>query len=310
MIRRNVKRICLFAGYNSDEIIEDYVVYLIEKLSLISDVYYLSDNNLPDNEKSKIAPYVKAAYGFKHEKYDFGSWQELINILGWEKLEEYDELILTNDSIMGPLYNIQILIDKTVLDEEWQACGINYAYDYHSWHLSSYFLILKKEVFTSYMFKEYIKSIKKEKSVENVIENYEIGLSRLLIQSGYNVKSIVDFKKNIYISWRKFLIKGSPFIKKKVFSYELFFLSRAFGWSFFLKKYTNFNINLIKKHIKYFYKNTSYARLLFNKNFWKYALKGALKIVMEEDRKVIRIFGIYLLNRVNYETNKIKIMGK
>ena len=79
---------------------------------------------------------------------------------------------------------------------------------------------------------------------------------------------------------------------------------------FFSKKYTNFNINLIKKHIKYFYKNTSYARLLFNKNFWKYALKGALKIVMEEDRKVIRIFGIYLLNRVNYETNKIKIMGK
>ena len=109
MIRRNVKRICLFAGYNADEIIEDYVVYLIEKLSLVSDVYYLAENNLPDEEKSKITPYVKAAYGFKHEKYDFGSWQELINILGWEKLAEYDELILTNDSIIGPVYNIQIL---------------------------------------------------------------------------------------------------------------------------------------------------------------------------------------------------------
>ena len=58
------------------------------------------------------------------------------------------------------------------------------------------------------------------------------------------------------------------------------------------------------------YKNTSYIKLLFNKNFWKYALKGALKINMEEDRKIIRIFGIYILNKVDYGTNKIKVMGK
>ena len=76
MIRRDRKRICLFAGYNADEVIEDYVVYLIEKLSLVSDVYYLADNNVKDEEIAKIAPYVKGAYGYKHGKYDFGSWQE------------------------------------------------------------------------------------------------------------------------------------------------------------------------------------------------------------------------------------------
>lgn len=310
MIRRDRKRICLFAGYSSDEIIEDYVVYLIEKLSLVSDVYYLADNNLKESEKEKITPYAKGVYGYVHGKYDFGSWQELIYKLGWEKLAEYDELILTNDSIIGPLYNIQILIDKTVLDEEWQVCGINSAYNYNCWHLSSYFLMMKKEVFMSQMFKDYISGIKREESVDKVIEKYEIGFSRLAVEHGYNVKSIVEFKKNIYISWRNFIKKGSPFLKKKIFGYELFFLSRTLGWSFFLKKYTNFNINLIKKHIHYLYENTSYAKLIFNKNFWQYALKGAVKIVLQEDRKIIRIFGINILNRVNYSTNKITVMGK
>ena len=64
MIRRDRKRICLFAGYNADEVIEDYVVYLIEKLSLVSDVYYLADNNVGEEEIAKIAPYVKGAYGY------------------------------------------------------------------------------------------------------------------------------------------------------------------------------------------------------------------------------------------------------
>lgn len=310
MIRRDRKRICLFAGYNADEVIEDYVVYLIEKLSLVSDVYYLADNNVKDEELAKIAPYVKAAYGYKHGKYDFGSWQELIYKLGWEKLSEYDELILTNDSIIGPLYNIQILIDKTVLDEEWQVCGINSAYDYHCWHLSSYFLMMKKEVFLSHMFKEYIAGIKQEESVDKVIENYEIGFSRLAVQSGYTVKSIVEFKKNIFISWRKFIKKGSPFVKKKIFGYELYFLCRTFGWSLFMKKYTNFNINLIKSHIASVYKTLKYTRGIFNLVFWQYALKGAVKVVWQEDRKIIRIFGIYLLNKINYESNKITVMGK
>lgn len=310
MIHRDRKRICLFAGYSSYEVIEDYVVYLIEKLSLISDVYYLSDNDLKEEEKDKLLPYAKGVYSKEHGKYDFGSWQELIYILGWDKLAEYDELILTNDSIIGPLYNIQILIDKTILDEEWQFCGINSAYNYDCWHLSSYFLMMKKEVFMSRIFKEYIEGIKKEESVDKVIEKYEIGLSRIMVENGFKVKSIVDFKKNIYISWRNFIKKGSPFLKKKIFGYDLFFLSKAFGWSFFIKKYTNFNINIIKKYISRIYKNSGYTRLIFNKNFWNYILNGAVKIVFKKDRKIIRIFGINLLNKIDYSTNKITVMGK
>lgn len=78
-----MKRICLFAGYDSNNIIHDYVVYYIKELSTVADVYYMADNEISDDEKSKIAPYVKGAYGYKHGKYDFGSWQELIKIIGW-----------------------------------------------------------------------------------------------------------------------------------------------------------------------------------------------------------------------------------
>ncbi len=306
----NIKRICLFAGHSSSHEIEEYVVYLVEKLSKISDVYYLADNELNDYEKSKIHPYTKAVYGINHNKYDFGSWQELIYILGWEKLSEYDELILVNDSIIGPLYNINILIEKTILDSQWQVCGINYAYDYHTWHLSSYFLMLKKDVFLSNDFKDYVLSIKHEEKIEHIIEKYEIGLSKMLHEKGYVVKSLVNFKKNIYLSWRSFIRNGSPFIKKKIFSTELFILSRSLLWSVYISRYTNFDKTIIKKYIHKLYKSRSFIRIILNKNLWKYALKGAVKIEYENDRQVIRIFGLYLRNKIDYSGNKIGILGR
>lgn len=77
-----MKRICLFAGYDAQDKIQDCVLYYLKELSTVSDVYYMADNNIDENEKIKLMPYVKSAHGYKHGKYDFGSWQELINNIG------------------------------------------------------------------------------------------------------------------------------------------------------------------------------------------------------------------------------------
>lgn len=301
-----VKRICLFAGYDGKGIIEDYVLYYLQELSKISDVYYLADNEVKHQELEKIIPYVKGAYGYHHGKYDFGSWQELINILGWDKLSEYDELILTNDSVFGPLYSIHNFIEKIEKDKEWDLCGINAAYDFHTWHISSYFLIFRKDAFLSDAFKSHINSVTKEESVKKVIEKYEVGLSRKMIEAGYTVKNIVNFRKNIYLSWRDFVKAGSPLIKRKIFTDEMFLICKTIGWEKFLRKYSEYDTSLLHNYVFSFKSNLRLFRLLSNKTFWDYALKGIVRIVFTKERKLIRIFGIYILNKYNYDTNKIK----
>lgn len=306
----DIKRICLFAGYNSNGIVEDYVCYYLQELSKISDVYYFADNKIQQEELEKITPYVKGAYGYHHGKYDFGSWQELINIISWEKLAEYDELILTNDSVFGPLYNFKDFIESIEKDKEWDLCGINTAYDFHTWHLSSYFLIFRKSGFLSDTFKEHINSVEKEDNVKKVIEKYEIGLSRKMVEAGLTVKNAVKFSKNIYISWRNFYLAGSPLIKRKIFNDELFLICKTFGWERFLKKHTKYNTSLLHDYVKGFKSRYRILRLINNKIFWQYAGKGIIKIVFTKERKLIRIFGIYLLNIYNYDSNKIKLVKR
>lgn len=305
-----MKRICLFAGYSSKGVIEDYVLYYLQELSKISDVYYMADNKILPEELEKLTPYVKGAYGYSHGKYDFGSWQELINKISWDKIAEYDELILTNDSVFGPLCNFKDFIESLEKDKEWDLCGVNTAYDFHTWHLSSYFLIFRKNGFLSDTFKEHINSIEKEDNFKKVVEKYEIGLSRKMVEAGFSVKNAVDFKKNIYISWRNFVMSGSPLIKRKIFNDELFLICRTLGWEKFLKKYAKYNTSLLYDYVNEFKSRFRIFRLLNNKIFWQYAGKGIIKIVFTKERKLIRIFGIYFLNIYNYDSNKIKLIKK
>lgn len=107
-----MKRICLFAGFSPKQKIEEYVVYYLKKLSETADVYYCADNDLPDAETAKIAPFVKGVFSGKHSKYDFGSWAKIINALGWDFIEHYDEMILANDSCFGPIFPLQPIFDK------------------------------------------------------------------------------------------------------------------------------------------------------------------------------------------------------
>ena len=212
-----MKRICLFAGYDSKNIIHDYVIYYLKELSTISDIYYLADNEISDEEKSKIMPYVKEAYGFNHKKYDFGSWQELIKIIGWEKILEYDELILANDSVFGPLYPMKDFIGKIEKDKEWDVCGIDRVYSANTsrWYCSSFFIIFKKNAVSAGI-------------LQNVFNNIPDRVTY-----DYAVKELEN-----------------PFIKKKIFTKDIFHICHKDDWVKYVNENTGYNINYITDCIK------------------------------------------------------------
>src|SRR5690606_29934832 len=87
------RRICLFAGYDAEGRVDDYVVRYVRELSRHADVYYLADCDMPPHELARLAPFVKAAWAERHGTYDFGSWSRLAaDLVGWDAIEAYDEL--------------------------------------------------------------------------------------------------------------------------------------------------------------------------------------------------------------------------
>lgn len=168
------KRICLFAGYNAAGKVDDCVFCYLRELQKFADICYFADGELPPADKEKLKEYTLAAYGARHGKYDFGSWAELMRLLGEEKLAEYDELILANDSCFGGFASFQPMfaeMEKRGL-EAWGACGNHF--------IMSFFVVVGRQVFTTEAFRHLFANIKKEKNKSLIIKKYERGLDDLL----------------------------------------------------------------------------------------------------------------------------------
>ncbi|MTV28738.1 hypothetical protein FTX61_25670, partial [Nitriliruptoraceae bacterium ZYF776] len=103
------RRACLFAGFDVDGVIDPYVIAYVRELSRFADVYYLAACRLNDGELAKLDGVVAGAWARAHDRYDFGSYSMLAkDLVGWDVLEQYDEVLLVNDSgyLLRPLDDV------------------------------------------------------------------------------------------------------------------------------------------------------------------------------------------------------------
>lgn len=180
------KKIAIFAHWDPDNLIDDYVVYYLQELKKVANIVFVSDCTLPDKELAKIEPLVIQSIAHRHGEYDFGSYKRgFLN--SKDILVGYDELIFANDSCYGPFFPFADLW-KEMDARSCDYWGLFKHLDptINLWHIQSYFLVFKKSVFLSPCFSNFMKNIGPEKKKDDVILKYEVGLSNLLNQAGFH----------------------------------------------------------------------------------------------------------------------------
>ncbi len=241
-------RICLLAGYDKKNVVQDYVVYLARKLSKISDVYYFADAKMPETELKKLKNYTKYAASTPHKGYDFVSWQILMNHIGWEKIMTYDEMIICNDSVYGPMRNMEDIFDYMSLrDYDFWGLTENYNSNYH---LDSYFMVFRQDVLKHPKFHEFWNNIipsPNRKTYESVLTPY-------LTELGFNGNSYIkNYKKEDQLAYPVQLLKFNrmPFIRIKSLSDpETNLKESMFHIDSRIQKESGYDIKMIHDHLK------------------------------------------------------------
>jgi lipopolysaccharide biosynthesis protein len=250
------KRLCLFAGFDKTGQIQEYVRFYVQSLSEFCDVYYYADCSMAEEELGKLSPYVKQAFALRHAKYDFGSWQALIQHVGWEVIQQYDELILANDSCYGPLYQWEPIFEK-MEETPCDFWGMTSSKEIN-WHLQSYFLVFKQQVFQNTAFQAFWESIQKQPKVSKVITAYELTLAPLLLKEHFKAGAYIAHEQNTTkikdITNLPFsLIKTfqMPLLKVKTFTESGTHLAEMCDdWEAFLARYTDYPTQLIHQHLQ------------------------------------------------------------
>ncbi len=214
-----MKRLAIFAFYNGKGLINDYVVTYLKYLREVSDsIIFVADNEPNVKELSKIYPLVSHIESYHHGEYDFGSY--MIGVRYAKEhylLDDVDEIILCNDSCFC-VDSLKPAFDKmsTKPCDFWSMTASN---EYEP-HLQSFFLVVKKKLFNSEVFSNYLDNVKHLDSFLEIVNTYEIPLKKTFEKEGFKSASYIKApKKNNPTFFPIKCIKVKmPLIKRKIFT--------------------------------------------------------------------------------------------
>ena len=285
-----MKRLAIFAGYDKYNTIDDYVVYYIKELKKIADIIYVSDCDMLERELTKISEYCIHMINGRHGEYDFGSYKRgYLYAKENNILQNYDYLILCNDSCYGPFFNFQEIVEnmENKNTDVWGIFKYLRDIDFEE-HLQSYFLAMKKKVFLSDWYNKFILSIKKEENKNDIIKKYEMGMSILFKNNNCSISSFLDSSDLLdrnendlpFTNSCEIIKMGFPFLKISIFNNPTFsYLNIDKIRTIFSIIQNNYNINYIVNHlnkvadknnIKYFFQRFKTRKIyIFSENFIK-----------------------------------------
>ena len=191
----NLKRLSIFIHHDKYNIIDDYVVYWLKTMSKLSDIIFVSNNDLSEIEIDKIKNFTMKNIVGNHGGVGNVSLKKgFMYASDNNLLKDYNWLFIISDSIYGPFFDIEPFIIK---EEQKQ----NVAYGFllasmpfnNELFIQGTFLGIPNNIFTDnkfYNFFNELDAIPKDKKAQ--IYQGEIGLSKLIRDMGCKLEGFFD----------------------------------------------------------------------------------------------------------------------
>jgi rhamnosyltransferase len=126
--------------------------------------------------------------------YDFGAWKD-----GLATLDRggFDEVVCVNDSVYGPLFDLAPAFDhpRTAVADLWgmvlseQPTGRDRP---RVPHVQSWFFAMRRPLLESAWFDNFWSAVEPAPTKREVVERFEIGLSRSAVEAGFRIAGLYD----------------------------------------------------------------------------------------------------------------------
>lgn len=287
----DAKNLVIFCHFDKQNKIADYVIEYLSDLYNNCDSEIIFVTNCPeisDSEVEKVKNLTSKIIIRKNIGYDFGAY--FSGYSSAKNKEKYQNIVFANDSAYGPFYSVSKVFDE-MNNRGLDAWAItdNCIAEYS---LQSYFLCFDNKLipFLNKFFEEFEYIDDKEK----VVLEYEVKLSKKLIEQNYNISAFCNHNEVIsfeFLSDDEVLKKIKNSIAKSFFykpSLKIFFsksYNRKLNYKKFLDLYEGPHLKCWYSLIKYFKYPFIKVNLLNNKKltcYHSFIYKGLIKEMYPE----------------------------
>ena len=329
-----IKRLIIFLFYDKEGIVDGYIPTLFEGLKEFYDkLCFVANGKLQDEGRRKVEKYVTDFLVRENKGFDVWGYKEGLEYYGWEELEKYDEVILMNYTIFGPLYPFSEMFEEMngkdldfwgitkhhkVDEDVFGTCK----YGYIPEHIQSSFLVIRNSLLKTKDYQDLWKNMPMINSYAESVGLYEVIFTKEFNEKGYKSGVYIDTNDLegytryplMMMSDELIINRRCPIIKLKSFSQNYMdILIDTFGTCTlnsyeYIKEKTNYDTDLIWENILRT-SSMSDIKKLMHLNYILPTDYEKNEIDISED-KILLIFHIYFEDLIDESISYIKSMPK
>ena len=219
------EKVLVYVIFESEPRLQQYKTIFLEKLAALADKTLIVVNGgLAEEDLETLEQYGQVLVR-DNSGYDTAAFREGILSLGKETLQHCSQLMLVNDTNIGPMSDLAAVF-QTMAGRNLDFWGISYGetqeditgfnrYGYIPNHLQSYFLVIEPLLLQSEEFYDYWQVLTDTDSRDEAIGKHETTFTKYFADLGYRYDALVHENRDsaMYIHPLRMLKAGSPLIK-------------------------------------------------------------------------------------------------
>lgn len=267
----------IYLFYDRDGIVDGYVDYFLKELKTVVDYLVVVVNGkLTPEGRKKFSELSDDFFVRKNEGYDVWAYHDAIEYIGFENLTQYDELVITNSTIFGPLYSFKEIFSRMKENPcDWWGMQRRYEdksmtsflgkkliHGYMPEFPLSNFWVIRKNILTSYEFRKYWSNIPPIKSYVDTCIYHEPVFTVTMNNAGFIFDTYdgqgqrnLSSSPTVMSTYQQVSQLQVPIVRWRLFSNEysqhIMFSKGEEAWHViqYIQSHTNYDINLIWEYI-------------------------------------------------------------
>lgn len=234
-----MKRAGIFFFWEKDGVVDSYVEYYLKELKTVCDYLVVVINGDADEDgRSRLCIHADDVFSRKNTGMDATAYKDAIAYIGWEVLAEFDELIMCNATIFGPVYPLaEVFRNAESLECDFWGLTLVYEnedikkageHEYKCGHRPDYimsnFIVVRSRLLHSTEFRTHWENMPEIRTYADSSLFHEAYFTIDMVEAGFTYKTLDCAKQrgkaptpSVSCAYEMCAEQHIPFIRRKAF---------------------------------------------------------------------------------------------
>ena len=238
-----MKRLGIFFFYEKNGDVDDFITYYLADLAKnLSELVVVCNGKLSEQGRKAFSQFTDQILVRENKGLDVWAYKTALDHYGWERLSEFDEIVMTNSTLMGPVRPLKEMFDEMTRNEDLDFWGLTmhhgaktnpfkgkHLYRYLPVHIQSHFIVYRKRFVQSAELQNYWNEMPMIESYTDSVQRYEAVFTKQFADRGFkwdvyvktdDLKEFADYPL-LVCPVRLLRDKKCPLFKRRSFMHPL-----------------------------------------------------------------------------------------